>query len=182
MLRPLILAAAATLSLTSAALAECPPPPDHSAELNALIAEAQTAGNEREGSRLSDAMWALWTKAPDEAAQSLLDRGMTARRYGDYLSAIDAFTRLTEYCPDYAEGYNQRAFIFFLQENFTAALPDLDAAIARNPRHVAALAGRALTLMGLGRDAEAQESLAEALALNPWLPERHLRQPPGEEL
>ena len=64
-----------------------------------------------------------------------------------------------------------------------AALADLDLALERSPRHVGALSGKALTLMGLGRADEAQAVLREALALNPWIPERGLLQEaPGEEL
>ena len=170
------------LAAPALAQAACPPPPDHAAALDALVARAQAAPNEMAAQEINDAMWALWTDAPDEAAQELLTKGMTARRYGDYLGAIAAFDRLVEYCPDYAEGYNQRAFIYFLQENFSAALPDLDAAIDLNPRHVGALSGKALTLMGLGRDDEARTVLTAAIALNPWLAERHLLTPPGEEL
>jgi hypothetical protein len=33
-------------------------------------------------------------------------------------------------------------------------------------------------LIGLGRSAEAQDALAAALELNPWLPERSLYAPP----
>ena len=108
---------------------------------------------------------------------------MAARGSYDFLGAIDAFDRLVEYCPDYAEGYNQRAFVNFLREDYEAALPDLDRALERSPRHVAALSGKALTLMGLGRGDEAQEVLREAVELNPWIPERGLLQElPGEEL
>ena len=132
---------------------------------------------------LSNRLWELWATAPDEAAQALLDRGMTARASYDFLSALEAFDRLVEYCPDYAEGYNQRAFVNFLREDFAAALVDLDEALARRPSHVAALSGKALTLMGLGRHDEAQVFLRLAYELNPWIPERGLLQdPPGKDL
>ena len=91
-----------------------------------------------------------------------------------FVGAIDVLDRLVAYCPDYAEGWNQRAFVHFLRQDFEAALTDLDAAIALNPRHVGALSGKALTLIGLGRKAEAELALRAALALNPWLSERHL--------
>ena len=62
-------------------------------------------------------------------------------------------------------------------------MTDLERALEINPTHVAALSGKALTLMGLGRDDEAQEVLRAALALNPWLSERSLLQePPGEDI
>ena len=124
-------------------------------------------------------MWGFWTDAPDELAQEMLDRGMTRRSSYDFLGALKDLDRLVAYCPEYAEGYNQRAFVHFLRQDFTPALRDLDRAIALSPNHVAALSGRALTLMGLGRIDEARSALDHALELNPWLPERRLAGPGG---
>lgn len=169
--------------VAQAAVAGCPPPRDIAAEETALFEKMQLAETEMAGRVLSDQLWALWASAPDEAAQALLDKGMAARASYDYVAAIDAFDRLTDYCPDYAEGYNQRAFVNFLREDYEAALADLELALERRPTHVGALSGKALTLMGLGRNEEAQTVLRQAVALNPWLPERGLLQePPGEDL
>lgn len=76
-----------------------------------------------------------------------------------------------------------RAFSRFLSGQFDLALADLDMALMLRPRHVAAMAGRVLTLHALDREDEAQAALRKALDLNPWLPERHLLQEPkGQEL
>lgn len=152
----------------------CPASPDHAAELSGLIKDARAAQTEGEGRALSDRMWDLWTDAPDAKAQELLDHGMERRGAYDYAGAMEAFDALVAYCPDYAEGYNQRAFIHFLQEGFEAALPDLKRTLDLSPRHVGALSGQALTFHALGRNAEAALSLRAALDLNPWLGERHL--------
>ncbi len=178
-----IFATVVCLSATPLLAQGCPPAPDHAAELSQLLAEVREAPNEMAAREVSNRMWALWADAPDEPAQALLDKGMQARSGYDFLRAIEAFDRLIAYCPDYAEGYNQRAFVNFLRQDHAAALPDLDRAIALLPDHVAALSGKALTLMGLGRDAEGQEVLRRAVELNPWLAERHLlKPPPGQEL
>ena len=169
-------AAASLLHSVSLASAECPAPPDIAERQAALFAELQEAENELASRDSTLALWALWTMAPDAAAQELLDQGMEARGVYDFLRATERFDRLVEYCPDYAEGYNQRAFVNFLREDFDAALVDLDLALERSPQHVGALSGKALTLMGLGRSDEAQEVLRAALALNPWIPERGLLQ------
>lgn len=157
----------------------CPPAPDHSDELVRLYAQVQSAGTEAQAREIGNRMWELWTEAPDEPAQTALDRGMERRAAYDFLAALEEFDRLVAYCPDYAEGYNQRAFVNFLRQDFATALADLDRALALSPRHVAALSGRALTLMALGRTDEARADLAAALALNPWLPERGLAAPGG---
>lgn len=181
-MRPKILALPFILSATFA-LAECPPPPDIAEEQAALFAKLKEAENELAAQDSTRGLWELWTQAPDSAAQALLDQGMAARSSYDFLRAIDRFDRLVEYCPDYAEGYNQRAFVNFLREDFSAALVDLDLALERSPSHVGALSGKALTLMGLGQMDEAQKVLRAALALNPWIPERGLLQPePGEDI
>lgn len=170
------------ITVASAAQAsECPPAPDHAAEEAALIAQIQVAPDPASAQTVSDALWALWTDAPDEAAQAILDRGMKKRAAWDLLGARSDFDTLVSYCPSYAEGYNQRAFVNFLSQDYEAALQDLDRAIALSPQHVGALSGRALTLIGMGRDAEAQDALAAALELNPWLPERELYRPPPKK-
>ena len=161
--------------LAGPALAEtCPAAPDHTDALNGLIEAVQAAPNEMKARQISNDMWQYWADAPDDYAQELLDEGMSRRSSYDYDGALTALDALVAYCPDYAEGYNQRAFVNFLRQEFDAALPDLDQAIALSPRHVAAIAGRALTLVGMERKAEAALTLREALALNPWLSERHL--------
>lgn len=152
----------------------CPAAPDHGAALDDLFAAARMAQDEATARRLSGRMWEHWTDAPDRRAQALLDEGMSRRDAYDYEGALAAFDALVSYCPGYAEGYNQRAFIRFLRERHAAALPDLERALELSPRHTGALTGQALTLMALGRPGEAAVALRRALALNPWLAERHL--------
>ncbi len=164
---------------TAAHAEDCPAAPDHSDGVSGLISQIQQAENERAAQLLSNQLWEFWADAPDDSAQAVLDRGMTRRSQWDLLGAIADFNKLIEYCPSYAEGYNQRAFAHFLRQDYQAALPDLDKAIELSPNHVAAISGKALTLLGLQRIDEARETLEQALELNPWLSERHLMDPGG---
>ncbi|MEM8629948.1 MAG: hypothetical protein AAGF74_01805 [Pseudomonadota bacterium] len=152
----------------------CPPAPDISAEAEPIYRALKDAPDEASARTLSNDLWALWTIAPDQLAQELLNEGMDRRAAYDFEGAMIAFDTLTDYCPAYAEGYNQRAFVHYLRQDFGSALEDLDRVLALSPQHIGALSGRALTLMGLGRMEEGQAALRGALALNPWLPERGL--------
>lgn len=172
-----ILALIPFVMLPATAMAMCPTPPDHSAALEELLADTQAAKTEAEAQQYSIQMWQYWADAPDEQSQEILDRGMRRRSSYDFLGALQDFDTLVDYCPDYAEGYNQRAFVHFLRQDYDAALVDLDKALEITPNHVAALSGRALSLVGLDRLDEARTTLQEALALNPWLPERGLLLP-----
>lgn len=155
-------------------MAQCPPAPDHTIAIAGLISQARAADTEMQGREFGAQMWVLWAKAPNEQAQAILNRGMSKRRAFDMLGAIADFDVLVGYCPDYAEGYNQRAFANFLQGKFEPAVVDLVKAIELSPNHVAARAGLALTYMELGQLDAAREELLRALDLNPWLSERHL--------
>ena len=168
----------ACLSMATAAVSEtCPASPDHTDQMIGLLAEVREAKTEREGRAVSDRMWALWVIAPDTDAQELLDTGMSRREIFDFDGASKAFDALIAYCPDYAEGWNQRACVNFLRQDFEKALVDLDQALLLTPVHIGALSGKALTLLSMGESDEGQRVLRDALALNPWLQERAYLQP-----
>ena len=170
---PASLVLALCLAWAGLARADCPAPPDHGAELSGLIRAAQNAGSEAEGRALANRMWELWSEAPDAVAQEVLNRGMRKRSGFDLIGAAADFDRLIAYCPRYAEGWNQRAFVRFLQRDMAGSLADLDRALALNPRHVGALAGKSMVLLEMGDKPAARKALEAALQLNPWLSERH---------
>jgi len=174
-----VAAVVAIMAVSSAAAAECPAAPDHSTPLDVLLSQVQQADTEGQAREIANRMWEFWADAPDERAQEMLNRGMTRRSSFDFLGALEDFDQLIAYCPDYAEGYNQRAFVHYLRRDFAAALNDLDRALELSPRHIAAMSGRALSLYGLSRLEEARDALTAALELNPWLPERYLADPGG---
>ena len=169
--------------LAAPAWAECPAAPDIGDRQEALLAEIRSAPDAAAAQRITNRLWELWATAPDAHAQDLLDSGMERRAAHDLDGALAAFDALVAYCPHYAEGHNQRAFVNFIRQDYGAALVDLERTLELQPGHVAAQSGKALTLMGLGRMQAAQGVLRDALELNPWLPERNLLiEPPGEEL
>lgn len=154
------------------AVAACPASPDISGPIDALISQVQAAPDGAAARALSQQMWTHWTKAPDARAQALLDDGMARRERFDLAGAVTALDALVDYCPEFAEGYNQRAFAHFIGKDFEAALPDLERALTLQPRHIPAMTGKGLTLIAMGRIREGQAEIRKALAFNPWLSER----------
>lgn len=138
------------------------------------MGQLKTAPDENAARALSDQLWQQWLMAPDPKAQDLLDRGMARREGFDLAGAEEILDELVSYCPAYSESWNQRAFVRFLRQNYEGALNDLDRALAITPQHLGAMTGKALTLIGMGRGALAQDILREAVGLNPWLAERAL--------
>lgn len=161
----------------------CPAVPDHGAAKAALLRDLRLARNPMEAQAITGDLWQLWAEAPDARAQEMLEEGMRLIHAFDAAGAVAVLDGLVAYCPDYAEGWNQRAFARFLAGAHEEALADLDRALEIDPAHVPAMAGKALTLFRLGREDEGQQVLREAVRMNPWLSERAmLRIPMDVEL
>lgn len=139
-----------------------------------LFERLAAATNEQEGRRAEDAIWHMWIDHPDPVIREAIALGMRQRESYDWDAALVTFSGVIERDPDYAEGWNQRAFIHFLKGDDDASLADLDRALALEPRHFGAMAGRALIYLGSNRFEEGQRQLREAVALHPFLKERRM--------
>ena len=161
-------------AFTTGALAQCPKNPTISEELDEAYRSLKFAKFPRDAQVATDVLWSLWTRAPDNRAQRLLNRGMMNLRLGDLAAAEGFLSVLIKYCPDYAEGYNQRAFARYLAGNFEGALPDLARALLILPRHLGALSGKGLTHLALGQPELAEIEFRKEMALNPFTADRDL--------
>lgn len=156
----------------SAWASECPAIPEKNTRQAELLDLIRSASDSTKAREYTDQIWEVWATAPDEHAQDLLNAGIERRATYDLVAARKAFDALIAYCPYYAEGYNQRAFVSVIEGEPMRALPDLNRAVRLAPEHFAARTGQAMVLMQLNRASEAAVALRQALALNPWLPER----------
>lgn len=146
-----------------------------------LLDQLKAAKSEAEGTRIAAEIWQLWSSAPDATAQELLDKGVQRIGWGEFDTAESMLTELIDYCPGYAEARNQRAFARFLGGNFSGALEDIEKVLEIEPRHFGALAGRGLTLLRQGRQVLGINAIRDAVAVHPWINERHLL-PPEERI
>ena len=146
-----ILAALGSLLLVPSSAFSCPDVQTDKVEQNRLYSELRAAPNEMYGRAIADQLWEIWITAPDERSQELMDAGRERIRVADYERAEELFRQLIDYCPHYAEGWNQRAYVRFLRQDYGNALDDIVAVLEREPRHFGALAGRAVTLISMGR-------------------------------
>ncbi len=155
-----------------------------SEEKDALFAALKSAKTEQEARLVEDQIWWFWLgEAPDTETRHLVDEAMRKRDSYDFEGARLLLNDAVKRAPDYAEVWNQRAFILFLQDKLDEALEDADRALELEPRHFGALSGKAHILMRQGRIALGQKALRQAIEIYPFIKERHmLIEPKGEDL
>jgi tetratricopeptide (TPR) repeat protein len=180
-LSTLLFAALAWLAAAEAALTTIKPLPpmagiSESAAMTraALFAELAAAKDDAQARAVEDRLWTFWRSFGDVQSQRLLEASKQAQLSFDYGHALIALEDLVKHQPQFAEGWNQLAYVLFLAGSYDASLEALDQTLALEPMHYAALAGKGIILIQQGKAAEAQAPLRRALAINPWLKERNL--------
>jgi len=121
----------------------------------------------REAKLVEAMIWKQWIESGSPTGDLLLQYGATALNESDVEKAKGVLDALVETTPDFAEGWNKRATLNYYAGHYDNALSDVNAALALEPRHFAALSGRGLVLEAMNRKAEALESYRLALAVYP---------------
>lgn len=121
----------------------------------------------REAKLVETMIWKQWVESGSPTGDLLLEYGATALNENDAGKARALLDALVETTPEFAEGWNKRATLNYYAGRYDQALSDVNAALALEPRHFAALSGRGLVLEALNRKAEALESYRLALAVYP---------------
>jgi len=102
-------------------------------------------------------------------ADLLLARGTEAMNRGDFDSSLATFTSLLKLAPNFAEGWNRRATLYYLMGNLDASIADLEKVLAFEPRHFTALASLGQIYVIKNQRREALRAFQRALAANPHL-------------
>jgi tetratricopeptide (TPR) repeat protein len=162
----------------SAAPAEPAVPPAEAPEANELKSEAlkdlykylaETKDADTAGA-LSAQIERLWLDSGSATVDLLMQRSFVALSGGDLQLALKLLTAVTELQPDYAEGWNRRAFVYHRLEDTERSLGDLRRALALEPNHYKALEGVAKILGESGSKKASLEALRKLMQIHPFLP------------
>ena len=108
-----------------------------------------------------------WSRSGSAAMDLLLKRGRDALAVGEFVTAIEHFTALTDHAPDFAEGYHARATAYYRANLYGPAMDDLQTSLALNPDNFNAIFGLGILLEELGDNRKATQLYRRVLALNP---------------
>ena len=157
---------------------------DRKAELDKVFDQFAKAKNETQSLQATDNMWRIFMTTPDEQTAEDLNQALRALRAYYVENALVIINRIIERHPDYAEAWNQRAYIHFIRERYDEAVADCQQVLVLEPRHIGCLTGMARILIRRTKNYEGgRKFLEEALRLNPFLFERKLLDEiPGDKI
>ena len=141
--------------------------PTHS--LDKLFEALKLAPTDESAKFVENRIWALWLAAGGDTANLLMGRVKTAMDGKDLDLAIKLLNAVVDIRPDYVEGWNRRATVYFMKKEFSRSLEDIHEVLTREPRHFGALSGLGMIMQELGDDKHALDAFRRALAVHPHL-------------
>ena len=144
------------------------PAPQTPAEVRAdLYARLAAAKDADETAGLVGLLMHSYARSGSDTGDLLLQRArraIGAEEYSDAQKILDATIALL---PDWAEGWNARATVRYLDDDYDGSMADIAQTLKREPRHLGALMGMATILEARGKREEALHVYERAQAIAP---------------
>lgn len=109
----------------------------------------------------------LWFNAAGPEAFQLLQTAYQAAEKEQFNSALELLNRVVRKYPNFAEGWNQRASVYWRMGDYEKSIADSRRVVALNPNHYGAWQGLGICQLKLGDVAEACRCLRVAEKLLP---------------
>jgi tetratricopeptide (TPR) repeat protein len=135
--------------------------------LDGLFERLRHTPDPAEAHALEQRIWGVWLESDNAAVDRLMQQGILALQGQHYATALQAFDRMVEQAPEFAEGWNKRATVHYLMGNWRASVQDIQRTLALEPRHFGALFGLGLIYDALEEPEAALRSFEATLTLNP---------------
>ncbi len=115
------------------------------------------------------ALWEVWSRSGDRDIDRLFAVGVEQMNDQQGAAAVQTFSEIIRRKPEFAEGWNKRATVYYVLGEYAKSLADCDEVMKRNPYHFGALSGYGMIYMELNEPARALTYFERALAVNPNL-------------
>jgi tetratricopeptide (TPR) repeat protein len=118
--------------------------------------------------RLTEFMiWQIWGETGEPDLDRLMKEGEAAMAAEDFATAEARFTAVIAIKPNFAEGWNRRATMYYLRGDYAASLDDIEHVLELEPRHFGAISGLGVVNMAQDHDTAARDAFERVLALYP---------------
>lgn len=116
----------------------------------------------------TDALWRHWYTQKGAYGAQMLVRSQTLLTEGKIQATEKLLTDILQDLPDFAEAWNRRAVLYYLQKRYWQSIRDCEKVIEIVPYHFGALHGQGLCHAALGNYMAAIQSFRRALDIQPF--------------
>lgn len=136
--------------------------------LDSLFQSLKESNSSADARIFENEIWAIWMNNDSKKINDLMEKGLKEMDKGDYTNAIEVFTKMIENDPNFAEGWNKRATVYYLRGNFKDSMNDISETLKREPRHFGALSGLASIQDLIGDDWGKLDTLKKLANIMPY--------------
>ncbi len=137
--------------------------------LDALFEQLHVVEDQQSGDRITDEIWEIWRDSGNDEINRLMREGVISMQTGRLHRAVRIFDRIIELAPEFAEGWNKRATVYYFLQEFEKSAADVRQTLQLEPRHFGATAGLGLIFLEVEYYENALEAFERALDINPHL-------------
>jgi tetratricopeptide (TPR) repeat protein len=141
------------------------------ARLDDLFASLKRESNEVKAARIAAQIQAQWQNSGSATVDLMMGWSAKAMENKKFSVALDFLDQVVVMKPDYAEGWNRRATLNFMMNDYGRSMADIQKTLALEPRHFGAMAGMAAILKDTGRKEAALQAFERILTVYPMLRE-----------
>jgi tetratricopeptide (TPR) repeat protein len=139
--------------------------------LNQLFATLKDLKDRQAAKVVVSEIWSIWSRSGRKDIDALMRDAMTKFNNSQLGRALALFDKIVKRAPSFAEGWNKRATVLYLLNQYDRSLADIAKVLALEPRHFGALSGKGAILMAQKKYHEALEVYRRAIAINPAMNE-----------
>ena len=139
-------------------------PEEERADLYARLAASKDA-DETEG--IITLLLHSYSESGSDTGDLLLQRARHAIAIEQYQDALKILDQTIALLPDWAEGWNARATVRYLDDDYSGSMADVAQTLKREPNHLGALMGMGAILEARGKREDALKVYERALTIAP---------------
>ena len=136
--------------------------------LDKLFKELKKTNNQKIAYTIEDQIWEIWTThKSDNNLTQLMSYGTVLMNNKSLDEANKIFTKIINADPNWAEAWNKRATVYYLQKQYKLSQADINKVIELENRHFGALSGQGMVQIKLDNLEKALESYKKVLEIYP---------------
>jgi len=135
--------------------------------LDQLFVELKQESNEAAARRIAQRIREEWQRSGGATADLLIEWAQKAASSEKYNVALDLLDQAVTLYPEYVEGWNSRALVYLMMNDYRRAMSDLSHVLSIEPRHFGAMSGLAGIMRVTGRPERAIELYRRMLEIYP---------------